>query len=428
MWFSLTAVERAMKVRDVIARAVSHEYTWLQAAEIIGVTPRTIRRWKARYERSGYDGLMDRRRGVPSPRRVPLVEVERVLCLYRERYRGFNGRHFHQTVRREHGVRLSYSFVKKALQAAGLMRQYRPRGRHRLRREPRACFGEMLHLDGSLHAWLALVPQEKQTLVAVVDDATKQLLYARLFDGESSQAVMTALHAVLSRHGLPMALYTDRAGWAVQTPKAGGAYDPDRLTQVGRALKRLGVEHILAYSPQARGRSERLNRTLQDRLVNELRVAGIGSVAVANAYLRDRFTPLYNESFACPPRDRAPAFVPLGRFDLEQVLCHEQERTVGRDNTVSLDGVRMQIDKQRGRRTCAGLQVLIRRHLDGGHSIWWGTRCLGRFTDAGQARKVRPVEAAGPVDAEERAHKDLGRLLKDAGVHSSHKAAAASSL
>jgi len=286
----------------------------------------------------------------------------------------------------------------------------------------------MLHLDGSLHAWLALRPHEKQTLVAVVDDATKQLLHARLFDSESSQAVMTALHAVISRHGLPMALYTDRAGWAVHTPKAGGAYDRDRLTQVGRALKRLGVEHILAYSPQARGRSERLNRTLQDRFVSELRVAGIRSVAVANAYLRDRFTPLYNETFACPPRDQTPAFVPLGRFDLEQVLCHEEERTVGRDNTVALDGVRMQIDKQRGRRTCAGLRVLIRRHLDGQHSIWWGTRCLGRFTPAGKARKPRPVEAAGPVDAAERVHENLGRLLKGAGVHSSHKAAAANSL
>src|SRR5215470_4866369 len=239
MWFPLAAVERAMKVRDVIARAISGEYSWLQAAEIIGVTPRTIRRWRVRYERTGYDGLLDRRRGVPSPKRVPLVEVERVLRLYRETYRGFNARHFHQTVRREHGVRLSYSFVKKALQAAGLMRRYRPRGRHRLRREPRACFGEMLHLDGSLHTWLALFPQEKQTLVAVVDDATRRLLYARLDASESSQAVMRALGAVIREHGLPMALYTDRAGWAVHTPRAGAAYDHDRPTQVGRALKRL---------------------------------------------------------------------------------------------------------------------------------------------------------------------------------------------
>src|SRR6266702_4050729 len=197
MWFSLPAVERAMKVRDVIARAVSHEYTWLQAAEIIGVTPRTMRRWKARYERSGYDGLMDRRHGVPSPRRVPLVEVERVLRLYREKYRGFNGRHFHQTVRREHGVRLSHSFVKKALQAAGLMRKYRPRGRHRLRREPRACFGEMLHLDGSLHAWLALAPDMRPCLIAVSDDATKRVLQATFYRSESTAAVMTSLAAVL---------------------------------------------------------------------------------------------------------------------------------------------------------------------------------------------------------------------------------------
>ena len=425
MWFSLAAVERAMKVRDVVARALSGEYSWIQAAEIIGVTPRTMRRWRVRYERSGYDGLMDRRRGVPSPRRVPVAEVERMLRLYRERYRGFNARHFHQTVRRDHGVRLSYSFVKQALQAAGLMRRYRSRGRHRLRREPRACFGEMLHLDGSVHPWLALVPQQKQTLVAMVDDATKQVLYACLFESESSQAVMTALHAVISRHGLPMALYTDRAGWAVHTPKAGGAYDRDRLTQVGRALKRLGVEHILAYSPQARGRSERLNRTLQDRLVQELRVAGIRSVPLANAYLRDRFIAVYNETFARPPRDPAPAFVPLGRCDLEQILCHEEERTVGRDNTVALDGVRMQIAKQRGRRTCAGLRVVLRRHLDGGHSIWWGTRCLGQFDPAGSALKPRPVEAAGPVDAADRVHQDLGRLRQGAAAHSSHKAAAA---
>src|SRR6266571_5300376 len=300
MTYTQAAVERAMKVYEVLVQALKERQPWIRVAEVLGVSARTVRRLRWRYEHDGFDGLFDHRRRTPSPRCAPVAEVQRVLRLYAERYHGFNVRHFHQIVRREHGVTLSYSFVKKALQAAGLMRKYRPRGRHRLRREPRACFGEMLHLDGSLHAWLALLPHEKQTLVAVVDDATKQLLHARLFDSESSQAVMTALHAVISRHGLPMALYTDRAGWAVHTPKAGGAYDPDRLTQVGRALKRLGVEHILAYSPQARGRSERLNRTLQDRLVSELRVAGIRSVAVANAYLRDRFTPLYNEAFACP--------------------------------------------------------------------------------------------------------------------------------
>lgn len=427
MWFSRSAVERAMTIREVMLRAMSGEYSWYGAADILGMDVRSLRRWRRRYEEYGYDGLLDRRRGTPSPRRAPLEEVERVLRLYRERYQGFNGRHFHEIACREHRVTLSYSFVKQALQVAGLLKKGRVRGRHRRRREPRACFGEMLHLDGSLHPWLALCPDEKQTLVAVQDDATKTLLCAALFESESSWAVMTALEHVLTTYGLPMALYTDRAGWAVWTPKAGGPYDPDRLTQVGRALKRLGIEHILSYSPQARGRSERLNRTLQDRLVNELRVARIRSVQAANRYLRERFIPRHNERFARPPQDPTPAFVPLGRVDLTQILCHEEERVVGQDNTVALQRVRMQIDKQRGRRTCAGLRVILRRHLDGQHSVWWGTRCLGRYDAKGLPKKPRPVDAAGPVDTENRVHKDLGRLLHPAGVHSAHQAAAATS-
>jgi len=428
MWFSRSAVERAMKVHQVILKAMGGEYTWVQAAEILGMHPRSVRRWRERLEAYGYDGLLDRRRGTPSPRRAPLAEVERVLRLYREKYAGFNGRHFHEIAHREHGVTLSYSFVKKALQVAGLLKKGRVRGRHRRRREPRACFGEMLHLDGSLHPWLALLPERKQTLVAVQDDATKRLLFAALFESESTRAVMTALRQVLMTHGLPMALYTDRASWAVHTPKAGGPYDKDRLTQVGRALQRLGVEHILSYSPQARGRSERLNRTLQDRLVNELRVAEVRDVPAANRYIRERFIPRHNERFTRPPQDPSAAFVSLGRVDLEQILCHQEERMVGQDNTLVLDGVRMQIVKQRGRRTCAGLRVTIRRHLNDRHSVWWGTRCLGRYDVNGQLVKSRPVDAAGPVDARTRAHKDLGRLLTTAGVHSAHKAGTTAAL
>src|SRR5258707_404745 len=202
--------------------------------------------------------------------------------------------------------------------------------------------------------------------IGAVDDATKRLLYAEVRDGgESVGAIMTALHAVFTRYGLPMALYTDRAHWAVHTPVAGGAPDRRRLTQVGRALARLGIEHILGYSPAARGRSERVNRTLQDRLVNELRLAGITTVPAANRYLRERFLPAFNDEFGRPPADPAPAFVPLGRVDLEQMLCLEEERVVGRDNVVTADRVALQLAKQPGRRTCAGLRVLIRRHLSG---------------------------------------------------------------
>ncbi len=394
MHYAPSAVERTMKIQEVILRAMSGQQTWLQAADVLGMSPRSLRRWRERYETYGYDGLWDRRRRVPSPRRAPFAEVQHFLRLYRERYRGFNVRHFHEIARRAHGVQLSYSFVKKALQEAGLVLKRRARGRHRRRREPRPCFGELLHLDGSRHAWLALCPTERQTLITVVDDATARLLYACLERQETAGAVMAALRAVLERHGLPMALYTDRAHWAAHTPTAGGPPDPTKPTQLGRALTRLGIDHILASSPQARGRSERVNRTLQDRLVNELRVARIRTMAAANAYLQAPFLPVYNATFGRAPADPESAFVPLGRVDLEQILCHEEERTVAPDNTVRLGGLRLQLAKQRGRRTCAGLRVRVRRHLDGHHTVWWGTRLLGRYDAEG-----RPLPASSEAAA-----------------------------
>jgi len=243
----------------------------------------------------------------------------------------------------------------------------------------------LIHLDGSRHRWLTLIPDRYQTLIVVMDDATKRLLYAELVEGgESTAAIMTALRAVLTTHGIPGAIYTDRAHWAVHTPTSGSAPDRTKLTQVGRALARLGIGHIVSFSPQARGRSERANRTLQDRLVNELRAAGYRTIAAANRYLREQFIATFNATFGRAPADPASAFVPLGRPDLEQILCHEEERVVARDNTVALDGVLLQLDKQRGRRSCAGLRVLVRRHLDGRHSVWWGPRCLGRYSAAGR--------------------------------------------
>jgi transposase len=402
MPFALGATERAMKVQEVILRALSGQLTWLQAADILGRSPRSIRRMRWRYEHDGYDGLFDRRRQTPSPKRAPIAEVERILRLYRDRYGprdghpGFNVRHFYQIARREHRVTLSYSFVKTALHTAGLVPKGRARGRHRRRREPRACFGELLHLDGSRHQWIALVPGVYQTLIAVVDDATKRLLYAELTeDGEGAVVVMRALRTVFQTYGLPIALYTDRAGWAVYTPTSGSAPDRTRLTQVGRALRHLGIEHILGHSPQARGRSERANRTLQDRLVNELRLAGITTVAAANRYLRERFIADYNTTFGRPPADPAAAFVSLHGVDLEQILCHEAERVVAPDNTVRWDNVLLQVAKQPGRRTYDGVRVTVRRHLDGWTSVWHGTRCLGLYDDAGHIIR-RPAVAGAP--------------------------------
>jgi len=397
MAYPQAAWERAMKVQDVLMKALSGEWSWCRAAEVIGWSPRTLRRWRHRYETHGYAGLLDKRLFRPSGRAIPAGEVERVLQLYRERYAGFNIRHFHDIVRRDHQVTQSYSWTKQVLQAAGLVAKRRARGRHRRRREPRACFGELLHVDGSRHAWFALAPDTRPTLIAVPDDATNQVLYAQFWESESTRAIMTALWDVFTTHGLPMALYSDRAGWAFYTPSAKGPVDKRRLTQVGRALAHLGVEHIPSYSPQARGRSERLNRTFQDRLVNELRVAGICTIPAANAYLRDVFLPRHNASFAHPPRDPESAWVALGDVDLNQILCHQETRTVAPDNTVPIDGLVLQIAKQPGRRTCAGLEVIVRRHLNDQYSIWRGTQPFGVYDAGGQ-----PVDAAAPVHGRRR--------------------------
>ena len=398
MPYPAAVVERTMKVQEIMLQALSGKLTWPQAEDILGWSPRRLRRWRLRYQRRGYDGLWDRRRRTPSPRRVPVAEVERLLRLYRERYAGFNGRHFYDLVRRDHGITLSYSFIKRALQGAGLLAKRRARGRHRRRREPRPCFGELLHLDGSPHPWLALVPDARQTLITVVDDATKRLLYAHLLaGGESTVAVMQALAAVIRRYGLPQALYTDRARWAVHTPQAGSAPDRSQPSQVGRALQHLGIEHILGYSPQARGRSERANRTLQGRLVNELRAAGIATVAGANRYLREHFQAAYDGWFAHPPAEPTSAFVALGPVDLDQILCHEEPRVVGRDNIVRLNGLLLQIPKQPGRRTCAGLHVLVRRHLDGRHSVWLGPRRLGLYDATGRLLGGAPAAVRSRV-------------------------------
>jgi transposase len=374
-----------MKFRDVIIQAMDGKLTWWQAAEILGVTTRTMRRWRRRYQQYGVKGLQDQRRVDRSPHGVPEAEVKRWLRLYREQYAGFNVRHFYSRLRREHGCRWSYTVVRRALQAAGLVKKQRPRGRHFTRREPRACFGEMLHIDGSRHRWLTRCPDTWQSLIVVVDDATKRVLYAQLGEGESTHAIQTALATVVREHGIPQVLYSDRASWATFTARAGQPVDRTRRTQVGRALAQLGIEHIMAYSPQARGRSERVNRTLQDRLVKELHRAGIGTLARANRYLTECFLPAFNDEFARPPAHPEPGFTALGTANLEVIFCHEETRVVQRDNTVTLDAVRLQIAKQPGRATCAGLSVLVRRHLDGTHTVLWGPKLLGRYSDQGRA-------------------------------------------
>src|SRR3974377_559725 len=286
--YSMAAVERAMKVQEVMLRAMAKKITWWQAAEIIGISDRQMRRWRERYEEFGYDGLFDRRRGKPSPKRVPLATVEQVLGLYRDRYYDLNVRHFHEKLREEHQIQLSYTWVKLALQGAGLIARGRKRGVHRKRRPRRPLPGMLLHIDGSRHRWFQ--DERWYDLVAILDDATSQIYYAQLVEEEPATTVMAALREVIERHGLFCALYSDRGSHFWLTPKAGEVVDRHRLTQVGRALHELGVRMIPAYSPQARGRSERNFGTWQGRLPQELRLRGIRTVGEANRFFRGHYT------------------------------------------------------------------------------------------------------------------------------------------
>jgi len=375
------AVERAMKVQEVILRAVAKKITWWQAAEIVGISDRQMRRWRERYEEHGYDGLIDRRRGRPSEKRVPLAQVEEVLGLYREKYFDLNVQHFHEKLGAVHNIEWSYTWVKSALQGAGLVAKGRKRGVHRRRRERRPLPGMLLHIDGSHHQWFQ--DERWYDLIVVLDDATSEIYYAQLVEEESTATVMAAIREVIERKGLFCALYSDRGSHFWLTPKAGGKVDPHRLTQLGRALRDLGVQMIPAYSPQARGRSERSFGTWQGRLPQELRLHRISTVAEANRFLGERYVAQFNRRFQVPAAQRGSAFTACPRRDLDLIFSLQFERTVGRDNTVSFQNLALQIDKVAWRGTLAGCTVIVHQHLDGTLSLTHGPRRLGRYTSQG---------------------------------------------
>ena len=375
------AVERAMKVQEVVLRAMAKKISWYQAAEIIGISDRQMRRWRERYEEHGYDGLIDRRRGRPSEKRVPVARVEQVLGLYREKYFDLNVRHFHEKLCEEHGIELSYTWVKLALQGAGLVAKARKRGVHRRRRERRPLPGMLLHIDGSRHQWFQ--DERWYDLIVILDDATSEIYYAQLVDEESTATVMTAVREVIERKGLFCALYSDRGSHFWLTPKAGGKVDPHRVTQLGRALRDLGVQMIPAYSPQARGRSERSFGTWQGRLPQELRLQQISTVAQANCFLREHYVAEFNQRFQVAAAQRGTAFTNCPRRDLDLVFSLQFERAVGRDNTVSFQNLALQIDKVSWRGTLAGCTVVVHQHLDGTLSLTHGPRRLGRYTSQG---------------------------------------------
>jgi transposase len=377
---------------NLLRRWESAELNQEEAAELLGVSERTFRRWTRAYEEEGEAGLVDRRLGKASGKRVPVDRAEEVERLYRERYQGFTVKHFHEHLIKDHGFGWSYTWTKLHLQWAGVVPKAPRKGAHRRKRERRPLPGMMLHQDGSRHEWLA--GQAALDLIVTLDDATGAIYSAFLIEEEGTASTFRALKEVFSAHGLPMSLYTDRGSHYFRTTKA-GEIDRGSPTQVGRALAQLGVEHIGAFSPQARGRSERAFQTLQDRLVKELKLVRITTIEAANAFLREIYLPDYNARFAVEPAGgEGSAFTPIPGVDLDEILCVEEERQVGQDNCVSYRTLKLQIPESPMRPHFVRARVKVHVYPDGSHALFHGPRCIGRYDDKGQLKDDGPVQRA----------------------------------
>jgi transposase len=372
---------RMIKFLSILSRYEAAEFSQLEAAELLGMSERTFRRWSERYEEDGEMGLLDRRLGKASGKRVPVDRRAEVEALYRSRYAGFTAKHFHEHLVKDHRFSWGYTWTKTFLQGRGLLAKAERRGAHRRKRERRPLPGMMLHQDGSRHVWLQ--GQPALDLIVTMDDATSEIYSAFLVEEEGTASSFQGLKEVIGKHGLPLSLYTDRGSHYFHTPEAGGQVDRSRPTQVGRALERLGVEHIAAYSPQARGRSERLFQTLQDRLVKELALAGIVTVEAANAYLCDVYIAAHNARFAVEAAETGSAFVAIQGVDLDEILCIQEERQVGNDNCVSFNRLKLQIPESPLRAHFVKVKVKVRHYPDGSHAIFHGPRCLGRYDQTG---------------------------------------------
>jgi transposase len=378
---------RMIRFLDVLSRYEASQFSQLDAAELLGIDERTFRRWRQRFEDDGEAGLLDRRLGKASGKRVPSDWESEVERLYRTRYSGFTAKHFHEHLVRRHGFAWGYTWTKTFLHSRGLLERAERRGAHRRKRPRRPMVGMMLHQDGSRHRWLA--GQPALDLIVTLDDATGAILSAFLVEEEGTQSTFRGLAEVIGRHGLPLSLYTDRGSHYFHTPEAGGKVDRTRLTQVGRALEHLGVEHIAAYSPQARGRSERAFHTLQDRLTKELALAGIDAIETANAFIREVYLPAHNARFAVAAEAEGSAFVAVGGLDLGEILCVQEERCVGNDNCVTFNRLKLQIPASPLRAHFVRATVKVRQYPNGTHAIFHGPMCLGRYDANGHFRSEK---------------------------------------
>lgn len=390
-WARVHEGVRRMRFEDVLGRWERSELSQWDAAELLGISERSFRRWRDRHREAGAAGLGDRRLG-PSLRRAPVGEIERMLGLYRDLYRGFTVQHFHEQLGKRHGYTLGYTVTKLHLHRSGLVTPARTRSAHRRKRPRRPLPGMLLHQDASRHAWL---PGDGRAydLVVTMDDATSAILSAFLVEEEGTASSLRGLAEVIAEHGLFCALYTDRGSHYFETAVAGGRVSRTVLTQVGRALRQLGIEHIAAYSPQARGRSERLFGTLQDRLPKEFALAGIATAEAANHWLREVHIAEHNARFAVPAEQDGSAFVadPSGAW--RDILCVQEERQVGNDNTVKWRRLRLQLPPSRLRPHFVRATVRVHEYPDGALAVFWGPHRLADYDPTGTLATIKAQAA-----------------------------------
>lgn len=378
---------RKMRFEEAYEGWSQKRFTQEEAARILGVCDRTFRRYITRYEVDGLESLADKRLTQISHWRAPVDEVIGLTTLYETRYAGWNVKHFHSFYKRKHSGKRSYSWVKETLQKEGFVTKSAKKGAHRKRRERSPMEGMMLHQDGSTHEW---VPGQKWDLIVTMDDATNEHTSLFFVDEEGTASSFQGMKETIQKKGLPCSLYTDRGSHYWLTPEAGGPVDKEQLTQFGRAMHQLGIEMIPAYSPEARGRSERAFRTHQERLPKELAMLGITDMEQANAYLRDTYRQAYNSEFAVSAPAEGSAFVPWVKGDLDEVLCEHHERQVGKDNCIRFEGLVLQIPTDRYRCHYVKAKVRIHRHVNGQIALFHGPRKLADYNAKGEV--IMPLE------------------------------------
>ena len=381
---------RKMRFEEAYERWNVGRLTQAEAAQLLGMCERSFRRYVVRYEAEGLDGLVDRRLEQVSQRRAPVDEVLAVTERYRARHWGWNVRHFHSWYQRDGGAR-SYSWVKQRLQEAGLVAKGKAKGAHRRKRERMALPGMMLHQDGSRHEW---VVGQRWDLIVTMDDATNEHYSMLLVPEEGTRSSFRGVAEVIRAKGLFCSFYSDRGSHYWTTPEAGGKVDKTNLTQFGRAMQHLGIEMIAAYSPEARGRSERAFATHQERLPKELAYAGITDLAAANRYLARTYRPAFNAEFAVPAREEGSAFVPWIGGNLDDILCEQVERIVGHDNCVRYENLFLQLPADRYRCHYVKAKVRVHHYANGRLALFHGPRRLADYSADGKLLKAKVKRAA----------------------------------